>query len=88
VQREWHHRVLHAHALQHRCRSKGASEEADRAIAYREVHGFDHMRVALSVGIQQMVADLAGSGLMFCIDTETGFDKAVLINAAWVLARM
>jgi pyruvate,water dikinase len=46
------------------------------------------MRVALSVGIQQMVADLAGSGLMFSIDTETGFDKAVLINAAWVLARM
>jgi pyruvate,water dikinase len=63
-----------------------ASLFTDRAIAYRENHGFDHMKVALSVGVQQMVrADLAGSGVMFSIDTETGFPKSVLINAAWGL---
>jgi pyruvate, water dikinase len=63
-----------------------ASLFTDRAIAYRENHGFDHMKVALSVGVQQMVrADLAGSGVMFSIDTETGFPRSVLINAAWGL---
>ncbi len=44
------------------------------------------MKVALSIGVQQMVrSDLGGSGVMFSIDTETGFDKVVLINAAWGL---
>ena len=44
------------------------------------------MQVALSVGVQQMVrSDLGGSGVMFSIDTESGFDKVVLINAAWGL---
>jgi pyruvate, water dikinase len=63
-----------------------ASLFTDRAIAYRENHGFDHMKVALSVGVQQMVrADLAGAGMMFSIDTETGFPRSVLINAAWGL---
>jgi pyruvate,water dikinase len=42
--------------------------------------------VALSIGVQQMVrSDIGGSGVMFSIDTETGFDKVVLINAAWGL---
>jgi pyruvate, water dikinase len=46
-----------------------ASLFTDRAIAYRENHGFDHMKVALSVGVQQMVrADLAGAGVMFSIE--------------------
>jgi pyruvate,water dikinase len=73
-------------ALMEACRRCFASLFTDRAIAYRRAHGFDHMRVALSVGIQRMVrADLAGSGVMFSVDTETGFDKVVLINAAWGL---
>ena len=51
-----------------------ASLFTDRAIAYREENGFDHMSIALSAGVQQMArSDLAGSGVMFSIDTETGF---------------
>jgi pyruvate,water dikinase len=58
----------------------------DRAISYREAKGFDHLKVALSIGIQQMVrSDTGGAGVMFSIDTETGFDRVVLINAAWGL---
>jgi pyruvate,water dikinase len=68
------------------CRRCFASLFTDRAISYREAKGFDHMKVALSIGIQQMVrSDIGGSGVMFSIDTETGFDKVVLINAAWGL---
>jgi pyruvate,water dikinase len=63
-----------------------ASLFTDRAIAYRESRGFDHMKVAVSVGVQRMVrSDKAGSGVMFSIDTETGFPDVVLINAAWGL---
>ena len=66
-----------------------ASLFTDRAIAYRVNNRFDHMAVALSVGIQRMVrADKAGSGVMFSIDTETGFPRAVLINAAWGLGEL
>jgi pyruvate,water dikinase len=68
------------------CRRCYASLFTDRAISYRQTKGFDHMKVALSIGVQQMVrSDLGGSGVMFSIDTETGFDKIVLINAAWGL---
>ena len=70
------------------CRRCYASLFTDRAIAYRENKGFDHLQIALSVGVQKMVrADLAGSGVMFSIDTETGFPRSVLINAAWGSAR-
>src|SRR5690606_30600025 len=63
-----------------------ASLFTDRAIVYRENHGFDHMKIALSVGVQQMVrSDLAGAGVMFSIDTETGFPHSALITAAWGL---
>ncbi len=63
-----------------------ASLFTDRAIAYRQEKGFEHMKVALSAGVQKMVrSDKAGSGVMFTIDTETGFDKVVMINAAWGL---
>ncbi len=63
-----------------------ASLFTDRAISYREDNGFDHMGVALSAGVQQMArADLAGSGVMFSIDTETGFPGCVLITGAWGL---
>jgi pyruvate, water dikinase len=68
------------------CRRCFASLFADRAISYREAKGFDHLKVALSIGVQQMVrSDLAGAGVAFSIDTETGFDRVVLINAAWGL---
>jgi pyruvate,water dikinase len=68
------------------CKRCYASLFTDRAITYRVLHGFDHQKVALSVGVQLMVrADIGGSGVMFSIDTESGFDKVVLINAAWGL---
>src|SRR4029079_17628200 len=68
------------------CRRCYASLFTDRAISYRQTKGFDHMKVGLSIGVQQMVrSDTGGSGVMFSIDTETGFDKVVLINAAWGL---
>jgi pyruvate,water dikinase len=73
-------------ALVDACRRCFASLFTDRAIAYRQAHGFDHMKVALSVGVQRMVrSDVGGSGVMFSIETETGFDRIVLINAAWGL---
>jgi pyruvate,water dikinase len=63
-----------------------ASLFTDRAIAYRENNGFDHMQVALSAAVQQMVrSDLSSSGVMFSLDTETGFRDAVLITGAWGL---
>jgi pyruvate,water dikinase len=63
-----------------------ASLFTDRAIVYRAERGFDHIQVALSVGVQKMVrSDLGGAGVMFSIDTESGFRDAVLINAAWGL---
>ncbi len=63
-----------------------ASLFTDRAISYRENMGFDHLKVALSVGIQKMVrSDLASSGVMFSCDTETGFADVVLINASYGL---
>ena len=68
------------------CKRCFASLFTDRAIAYREDRGFDHMKIALSVGVQQMVrADTAGAGVMFSIDTETGFPRTVLINGNWGL---
>jgi pyruvate,water dikinase len=73
-------------ALFEACKKCFASLFTDRAIAYRETHGFDHMSVALSVGVQTMVrSDLACSGVMFSIDTETGFPRSVLITGAWGL---
>ncbi len=73
-------------ALLDACRRCYASLFTDRAISYRKAKGFDDLKVALSVGVQQMVrADLGGAGVMFSVDTETGFDKVVLINAAWGL---
>jgi pyruvate,water dikinase len=73
-------------ALLSACRRCYASLFTDRAITYRRLKGFDHRQVALSVGVQRMVrSDISGSGVMFSIDTESGFDKVVLINAAWGL---
>ena len=75
-----------ANAVLRACRRCYASLFTDRAISYRQLNGFDHMKVALSIGVQRMVrTDLGSSGVMFSIDTDTGFDKVVLINAAWGL---
>lgn len=68
------------------CHKCFASIFTDRAISYRQQRGFDHFEIALSVGVQKMVrSDLATSGVMFSIDTETGFRDAVLITAAYGL---
>jgi pyruvate,water dikinase len=63
-----------------------ASLFTNRAISYRTDKGFDHFKIALSVGVQKMVrSDLAASGVMFSIDTESGFQNAVLINSIYGL---
>jgi len=73
-------------ALLESCKRCFASLFTDRAISYRQDKGFDHLKVGLSIGIQRMVrSDLASSGVMFSIDTETGFSDLVLINAAYGL---
>lgn len=66
-----------------------ASLFTDRAISYRADRGFDHMRVALSVGIQKMVrSDKGASGVMFTVDTESGFRDVVVVNATYGLGEM
>ena len=68
------------------CHKCFASIFTDRAISYRQIKGFDHFDVSLSVGVQKMVrSDLSTSGVMFSIDTETGFKDAALITAAYGL---
>lgn len=63
-----------------------ASLYNDRAIAYRVHHGFTHADVAISAGVQRMVrSDLAASGVMFTMDTETGFQEAVFITSSYGL---
>ncbi len=63
-----------------------ASLFTDRAIHYRLDQGFDHLRIALSIGIMKMVrSDLASSGVMFSLDTETGFRDVVFVTGAWGL---
>lgn len=61
----------------------------DRAISYRVDKGFDHFKVSLSVGVQKMIrSDKSCSGVMFSLDTETGFSKVVLINGVYGLGEM
>jgi pyruvate,water dikinase len=68
------------------CKKCFASLFTNRAIAYREEKGFDHFSIGLSIAVQKMVrSDIGASGVMFSIDTETGFKDAVLINAAYGL---
>ncbi|MBW4446954.1 MAG: phosphoenolpyruvate synthase [Spirirestis rafaelensis WJT71-NPBG6] len=68
------------------CHKCFASLFTDRAISYRHTKGFDHFSIALAVGVQKMVrSDLATSGVMFSIDTETGFKDAAIITAAYGL---
>lgn len=66
-----------------------ASLFTDRAISYRVDKGFAVDQIALSVGVQRMVrSDLSGSGVMFTVDTESGFKNAVVINATWGLGEL
>ena len=68
------------------CHKCFASLFTDRAISYRHIKGFDHFNIALAVGVQKMVrSDLASAGVMFTIETETGFKDAALITAAYGL---
>ncbi|MEV7619399.1 phosphoenolpyruvate synthase [Microbacterium sp. NPDC089321] len=67
-------------------RSVYASLYNDRAIAYRAHQGFDHDEVALSAGVQRMVrSDVGASGVMFTVDTESGFDEAVFVTSSYGL---
>ena len=68
------------------CKKCYASLFTDRAISYREEKNFDHLSVALSVGVQFMVrGDTGASGVMFTLDTDSGFRDVVVINGAWGL---
>ncbi|WP_243364687.1 phosphoenolpyruvate synthase [Fundidesulfovibrio terrae] len=68
------------------CQRCFASLFTNRAISYRVDKGFDHFAIALSIGVQKMVrSDLACAGVMFSIDTESGFRDAVYITGAWGL---
>ena len=68
------------------CQRCFASLFTNRAISYRQDKGFDHFSIALSIGVQKMVrSDLSASGVMFSIDTETGFKDAVFLTGAWGL---
>ena len=85
-QQETYLNVQGSQVLLETCKRCFASLFTDRAISYRVDKGFDHFKIALSIGVQRMVrSDLAASGVMFSIDTETGFRDAVLINAAYGL---
>lgn len=78
--------VRGADALIRACRRCFASLFTDRAISYRADKGFDEVPIALSIGVQRMVrSDLGSSGVMFTLDTETGFRDVVLINASFGL---
>jgi pyruvate,water dikinase len=84
--------VLNVRGLDHikRCmREVFASLFNDRAISYRVHQGFDHAQVALSAGVQKMVrSDIGASGVMFTLDTESGFRDAVFITASYGLGEM
>ncbi len=78
--------VVGERALLLACKKCFASLFTDRAIVYREEKGFAHDQVALSIGVQKMVrSDLGSSGVLFTLDTETGFRDVVVINAAFGL---
>src|SRR6056297_4186789 len=85
-QQETYLNIMGREALMNACKNCFASLFTNRAIAYREKMGFNHMKVALSVGVQKMVrADKSSSGVMFTVDTETGFPNALIINGSWGL---
>jgi len=85
-QQETYLNIRGEHSLIDACKKCFASLFTNRAISYRVDKHFDHFKVALSIGVQKMVrSDKACSGVMFSIDTETGFKDAVLINGSYGL---
>jgi len=85
-QQETYLNIHNEKSLINACKDCFASLFTDRAIVYREEKGFDHFKVYLSIGVQKMVrSDKASSGVMFTLDTETGFDDVVFITASWGL---
>lgn len=85
-QQETHLNIVGIENVLHAIRDVFASLFNDRAIAYREHQGFDHHKVALSAGIQRMVrSETASSGVMFTLDTESGFDQVVFITSSFGL---
>ena len=88
-QQETYLNISGENAVVDACRKCYASLFTDRAISYRQEKGFDHLKVALSAGVQKMVrADKACAGVMFSIDTESGFPNVVRISAAWGLGEI
>jgi len=78
-----------AHEVLKAVRATMASLFTDRAISYRADRGFDHLKIALSAGVQKMVrSDQACSGVMFTLDTESGFPNVIIINGSWGLGEM
>ena len=85
-QQETHLNISSVDGLLYSCQRIFASLFTNRAISYRANAHFDHMTVALSLGVQKMVrSDKASSGVMFTIDTESGFRDAILITGSWGL---
>jgi len=85
-QQETHLNIIGIDAVFDAMKDVFASLFNDRAIAYRDHHGFDHNKVALSVGIQRMVrSETASSGVMFTMDTESGFEDVVFITSSYGL---
>src|SRR5581483_9539217 len=85
-QQESYLNVRGPRALLDACRHCLASLFTDRAISYRVDKGFDHFSVALSIGVQKMVrSDIGSAGVLFTLDTESGFPDVVLINSAYGL---
>ena len=85
-QQETHLNIVGIDNVLHAIRDVFASLFNDRAIAYREHQGFEHSQIALSAGIQRMVrSETASSGVMFSIDTESGFDQVVFVTASYGL---
>ncbi len=85
-QQESYLHVVGLDELLDRIRDCMASLFTDRAIVYRVEQGFEHRQVALSVGVQKMIrSDLASAGVIFTLDTETGFRNAVLLTGSWGL---
>ncbi|MEM5777756.1 MAG: phosphoenolpyruvate synthase [Candidatus Aenigmatarchaeota archaeon] len=85
-QQETYLNIKGEHQLLEACKKCFASLFTNRAISYRVDKGFDHFKIGLSIGVQKMVrSDLASSGVMFSIDTESGFKDAVLITSSYGL---
>ncbi|WP_135606133.1 phosphoenolpyruvate synthase [Methanococcoides sp. NM1] len=85
-QQETYLNVHGYHSLKDACNRCFASLFTDRAISYRVHHKFDHFKVGLSIGVMKMVrSDLASSGVIFTIDTESGFEDVVFITGSYGL---